>query len=160
MTRPFWTLLLIGATAISATAQLTPLALNESHYEVAAGQPITLDASGESTDFLLTAESRSVTPQNGASAYFTVGPNRTGNQVMIAASLRTPPGEYAVTLSAKSVSGEQRQTAMDIVVKAQQTVPSNATRAPVVLLNGWETGYTNSCPVSSSSSDVFGNLAQ
>jgi len=27
-----------------------------------------------------------------------------------------------------------------------QAVPTNATRPPVVLLNGWVTGYVNSCP--------------
>ncbi len=44
--------------------------------------------------------------------------------------------------------------------KPRLTVPSNATRPPVVLLNGWETGFTNSCPVSSSSTATFGNLEQ
>ncbi len=39
-------------------------------------------------------------------------------------------------------------------------MPSNSTRAPVVLLNGWETGFTGSCPIANSSSDTFGNLAQ
>jgi uncharacterized protein (TIGR03437 family) len=39
-----------------------------------------------------------------------------------------------------------------------QTVPSDATRPPVVLVNGWETGFTNSCPVSSSAATTFGNL--
>jgi len=41
-----------------------------------------------------------------------------------------------------------------------QKVPSGATRPPVVLLNGWETGFTGTCTVSGSSSDTFGNLAQ
>ena len=41
---------------------------------------------------------------------------------------------------------------------AALTVPSNATRPPVVLLNGWETGITNSCPVSSGAAATFGNL--
>ena len=41
-----------------------------------------------------------------------------------------------------------------------QTVPNNATRPPVVLLNGWETGYTGVCNVASASLDTFGNLAQ
>jgi uncharacterized protein (TIGR03437 family) len=30
----------------------------------------------------------------------------------------------------------------------------------VVLLNGWETGFTNTCPLAASSSDTFGSLAQ
>ncbi len=41
---------------------------------------------------------------------------------------------------------------------AALTVPSTATRPPVVLLNGWETGFTNSCPVSSGAAATFGNL--
>jgi uncharacterized protein (TIGR03437 family) len=41
---------------------------------------------------------------------------------------------------------------------AAQTVPSNATLPPVVFVNGWETGFTNSCPVSSSAATTFGNL--
>ena len=33
-------------------------------------------------------------------------------------------------------------------------------RPPVVLLNGWETGFTGTCPIATSSSITFGNLAQ
>ncbi len=42
------------------------------------------------------------------------------------------------------------------------TVPSGSTRNPVVLLNGWETGYNTPAPVPSRAapSDTFGNLAQ
>ena len=40
------------------------------------------------------------------------------------------------------------------------TVPSGSTRPPVVLLNGWETGFTGTCPISGSASVTFGNLAQ
>jgi uncharacterized protein (TIGR03437 family) len=45
------------------------------------------------------------------------------------------------------------------IVPGAQTVPLNATRPPVVLLNGWVTGYVNSCPVSTDSTATFGNLA-
>jgi uncharacterized protein (TIGR03437 family) len=41
----------------------------------------------------------------------------------------------------------------------QQTVPRDATRPPVILLNGWVTGYVNSCPVATDSTSTFGNLA-
>jgi uncharacterized protein (TIGR03437 family) len=41
----------------------------------------------------------------------------------------------------------------------QQTVPRGATRPPVILLNGWITGYVNSCPVATDSTSTFGNLA-
>ncbi len=45
-------------------------------------------------------------------------------------------------------------------LKPLVTVPAGATRPPVVLLNGWQTGFTNSCPVAASSATTFGNLAQ
>lgn len=164
MTRPFWTLSLLAACAVSAGAQMTSLALNQSSYKVSAGQPVTIDAPSDTVETLLSAKSRTVTPVSGTNgitnAAFTVGPNRAGNAMLLATSLRTPAGEYAVTLSATNSSGQTSQIAMDITVSPQQTVPSSATRAPVVLLNGWETGYTNACPISSSSSDTFGNLAQ
>ena len=40
------------------------------------------------------------------------------------------------------------------------TVPTGSARPPVVLLNGWETGFTNACPVATTSATTFGNLAQ
>jgi pimeloyl-ACP methyl ester carboxylesterase len=88
------------------------------------------------------------------------GPNRAHDQVLLAAPLRTGPGEYTATLSATSPAGEKRATPLTIVVKPRQTVPSGSTRPPVVLLNGWETGFTGTCTVSSSSADTFGNLAE
>ena len=96
----------------------------------------------------------------GEATGLVAAPNRAGTGIMLAASLRTKPGEYTATLSATSATGAQQQTTLTVVVKPRQTVPSSATRPPVVLLNGWETGFTGSCPVSSSSTDTFGNLAQ
>jgi uncharacterized protein (TIGR03437 family) len=141
---------------IGAAAQTKPMVLNQAKYEIQAGVPVPLSASSDAVDFVLKANKVSVTPAVG----LVVGPNRAGNQVMVAATARAKPGEYAVTLSATSATGEQRQAAMDVVVKPQVTVPSTATRAPVVLLNGWETLYTNACPVSADSTVTFGNLAQ
>jgi uncharacterized protein (TIGR03437 family) len=154
-----WTIRLfaiLAACAVCATAQTKPMALNQAKYEIQAGAPVPLSASSDTVDFVLKATKVSVIPAIG----LVVGPDRAGNQVMVAASVRAKPGEYAVTLSATSATGEQRQAAMDIVVKPRVTVPSNATRAPVVLLNGWETLYTNACPVSTDSTETFGNLAQ
>jgi uncharacterized protein (TIGR03437 family) len=139
-----------------ANAQFRPMALEHTQYEVTAGNPVQLAASSDTVDFLLKAATRSVVPAVG----LVVGPNRAGDQAMLAASLLAKPGTYAVVLSATSATGEQRQTTMDVVVKPRATVPSSATRPPVVLLNGWETGYTNACPISADSTDTFGNLAQ
>jgi uncharacterized protein (TIGR03437 family) len=131
-------------------------AIAQPKYEIKAGAPVPLAASSDTVDFILKATKLSVVPAVGIVA----GPNRAGNQVMLAASLLAKPGEYAVTLTATSATGEQRQAAMDVVVKPGATVPANATRPPAVLLNGWETGYTNACPISADSTETFGNLAQ
>jgi uncharacterized protein (TIGR03437 family) len=140
----------------AAGAQLRPMALEQSRYEVAAGKPVSLSASSDTVDFLLKASKLSVVPAVGLVAE----PNRAGDQVMLAASLLAKPGEYTVVLTATSAKGEQRRATMDVVVQPRATVPSSATRPPVVLLNGWETGYTNACAVSTDSTDTFGNLAQ
>jgi uncharacterized protein (TIGR03437 family) len=151
---------LLAGCAVCAIAQIRPMKLEQVKYEVQAGTPIPLAASSDTLAFLLHAATRSVVSLTGNAVGIVVGPNRSGNQVMLATSLRTKPGEYKVALTAASATGEQRQATMDIVVKPHAMVPSNATRPPVVLLNGWETGYTNACPVSADSTDTFGNLAQ
>src|SRR6202167_14895 len=147
---------MLAVCAVCATSQTRPMVLEQGRYEIKSGAPVPISASSDTVDFLLKATKVSVVPAVG----LVVGPNRAGNQVMIAASLHAKPGEYSVTLSATSATGEQRQAAMDIVVSPRASVPSSATRPPVVLLNGWETGYTNACPVSTDSTDTFGNLAQ
>ncbi|HEX4275135.1 MAG TPA: hypothetical protein VHZ74_07265 [Bryobacteraceae bacterium] len=151
--------LIIGNTVL-LDAQTRPMTLAQSRYELKAGDSVQLSAPDDTTQFLLAAASRNAAPVNGGSAGFTVGPDRAGTGMRLAASLRTSPGEYAVTLTAKNAAGEEQQTTVDVVVSPKVTVPVNATRAPVVLLNGWETGFVNACPVSNSSSDTFGNLEQ
>jgi uncharacterized protein (TIGR03437 family) len=137
-----------------------PMTLLQTRYEIQPGEPIQIAAPGETIDFLLNAKSRRVEVAGGQAGRLVVGPGKTGGGVLLAASLRTKPGEYTAKLSATSATGEQRVTSLTVVVKPRQAVPSGASRPPVVLLNGWETGFTDSCPVSSSSSDTFGNLAQ
>lgn len=131
------------------------MALEETRYEVAAGEPVALSASSDTIAFLLNAKTRTVSV-----AGLVAAPNRRGDQILLAASLSTKPGEYTAVLTGTSATGEQRQARVTVTVKPRQTVPDNATRPPVVLLNGWETGFTNSCPVSSGSTETFGNLAQ
>ena len=137
-----------------------PLSLEQSRYALAAGGQVQLPVSASDLEFLLSATRLTVVPLNNNGAAFTAGPNRAGNQIVLAASLRSSAGDYPATVTATSSTGEVRQSALDIVVSPRQTVPSNATRPPVVLLNGWETGYVNSCPVSTDSTETFGNLAQ
>jgi len=133
--------------------------LQQTRYELRAGEPAQVAASSDTVSFLLNAKSRRIEIQGAKAEGLVVGPNRAGDGILLAASLRAKPGEYTVTLSAKSEAGEERQAALTMVVKPRQAVPSGSTRPPVVLLNGWEIGFTNSCPISSSSADTFGNLA-
>src|ERR1035438_6471669 len=140
------------------------MAVHETRYVVRAGEAVAIQAPQETLDFLANARSRQVdivTPDAPVSAgRLVAAPNRAGDQVLLGASLRMSPGEYTVKLSAASAAGEQRQTALAVTVLPLVTVPSNAKRPPVVLLNGWETGFTGTCPIAGSSSETFGNLAQ
>ena len=131
------------------------MVLRESRYEIRAGEPAQIAAPAETLDFLLHAKTRQVSIEG-----LVVGPNYAGDQILLAASPRTKPGEYTVTLSATSETGEERQTTLAVVVKPQVTVPPSSTRPPVVLVNGWMNGFTlnNACPISTLST-TFGNLA-
>ena len=78
---------------------------------------------------------------------------------MLGVPLTTPPGEYAVAISAIGGSGEERTATLSVTVDALATVPANATTPPVVLLDGWQLpSLTSSCPMSIDSTGTFGNL--
>ncbi len=150
---------LLFCCVLAASALTRPMELRQTRYEVRAGEPAEVSAPSETLDFLSAAKTRRVEVAGAAAEGIVVAPNRAGKMV-VAASLRAKPGEYAVTISAASATGEERQAAATVLVKPRVTVPNGSTRNPVVLLNGWETGFTNSCPISLNSSDTFGNLAQ
>lgn len=130
------------------------MVLRESRYEIRAGEPAQIAAPAETLDFLLHAKTRRASIEG-----IVVGPNYTGDRILLAASPLAKPGEYTVTLSATSDAGEERRTTLAVVVEAQPTVPLNSTRPPVVLVNGWMNGFTGTCPISTIST-TFGNLAQ
>jgi uncharacterized protein (TIGR03437 family) len=144
---------------LSAAAQTKPMDLQQTRYEIRQGEPSAIAASSDTLDFLRNAKTRRVEIAGAAVDGLLVAPDKAG-QMVVAASMKAKTGVYAATISATSASGEVRQTAMTVEVKPRVTVPSNSTRNPVVLLNGWETGITNSCPVANSAADTFGNLAQ
>src|ERR1035441_6441573 len=139
------------------------MAVHETRYVLHAGESVAIRAPQETFDFLANARSRRVdivTPDASIPAgRLMAAPNRAGDQILLGASLRMSPGEYTVKLSASSAAGEERQTVLAVTVLSLPPVPSNAKRPPVVLLNGWETGFTGTCPIAGSSSDTFGNLA-
>ena len=156
----YTTVLLLMACAAPADAAVKAMELQQTRYELRPGEPAQISATADTLDFLLKAKSRQIQFGGAPAVGLVVGPNRSGDQILLAASVRTKPGEYAVTVSATSASGEVRQAAVTMVVQPRQTVPSASARPPVVLLNGWELGITNSCPISTSSTgDVCLNLA-
>jgi uncharacterized protein (TIGR03437 family) len=152
------------ACGILPAAGQIAMDVRQTRYVVGAGQAVQIVAPRETVDFLANARSRHVEIVTGdtavASGGLVAAPNRAGDQILLGASLRVKPGEYTVRLSATSAAGEQRQTTLAVEVQPRVSVPSGATRAPVVLLNGWETGFTGACPLAASSSDTFGSLAQ
>ena len=99
----------------SAIAQCAGLELQQSRYELRAGNPVALAAPRETIDFLLNAKSRTV-EIDGAPGGIVAGPNRARDQVLLAASTRVEPGY--VKLTAIGETGEERVTAFDVVVNA------------------------------------------
>ncbi len=161
----------LAGLACTAMGQ-SVLAVTQPRYELRAGETVPIVAAQETLDFLIGAKRRdvaivtapavagaSVMSGSSASTGLVASLNRAGNQILLGASLRMKPGEYTVNLSATGASGAQRQTTLTVVVKPHVTVPTGSTRPPVVLLNGWELGFTGACPVAASASDDFGNLA-
>ena len=161
---------LLLCSAICATSQtpeatgalptVRPMALLQTRYELRIGEPAEIPAPPETLDFLLHAKTRRVAIEGQEAAGLVVAPNQTQDGILLAPSSKAVPGEYTVTLSATSQTGEARQTTLDVVVQPRVTVPNSSTRPPVVLLNGWQIGFTGTCPVATTSATTFGNLAQ
>jgi pimeloyl-ACP methyl ester carboxylesterase len=137
------------------------LVVHQSRYEFRTGEAANIIAPRETLDFIRKAKSRTVRIDGREARGFVFGPSFRGDSALIATSHMVKPGEYSVTLSAISDTGEERVTTLSVVLNPMQPVPSTATRPPVVLLNGWQFSLSNGgCPISSGPSDTFGNLAQ
>ncbi len=141
-----------------------PLLIDQSRYRLRAGDRVPIAAPQDTLDFLRAAKTRTVKINGTHGRGFVIAPNVNGDQVMLAASLTMKPGEYAITVSAVSGTGEQRAAALDVTLDPMQTVPNGSTVPPVVLLNGWqfptsisELLSAGTCPVSQAS-DTFGSL--
>jgi hypothetical protein len=123
--RPAW---LCGTTLAFATcagliqAQTTdpktprPLVLNQTHYRLRAGERIAIDAPAETVDFVRKAKDRVVRSPAAQGNGLAFGVNRLGDQAVLAASLRTRPGAYNITISATRESGEVRAAAINVTV--------------------------------------------
>ncbi len=156
-----WAVALLLCCAAPTPAQTPrPLVVHQNSYEMKAGESVQVSAPDETVAFLLKSKSLNVQLDDADATTLVAGPDRSGTQLRLAARPKTKPGTYTAKVSATSATGEQRTTTLSVTVKLRVTVPNGSARAPVVLLNGWETGFTGTCPISSSSSDTFGNLAQ
>jgi len=148
-------LLLVLATA-GVFAQ-PALVLRETRYHLRAGEVVALPAPRETIEFVRNARRRT-TSRSG----FVVSPSGDGEQVLLGASLTLPPGEYAITISVTNAAGEVQAVALTITLDPVKSVPSSATKPPVVLLNGLQLPtLTQACPPSSTSphsSNTFGSL--
>ena len=112
------------------------LGLNERRITFHAGEAAHLSASDDDAQFVRSAKARTAKAEHQG---FVFGVDSRG-EMMLAASLTTPPGEYAVSISAMSQAGEERDAVVNVVLNPMQAVPSTATKPPVVLLNGWQPG--------------------
>jgi uncharacterized protein (TIGR03437 family) len=135
------------------------MAVLQAQYQVRVGESVEVPVDSPTLDFMLHAKSRRVTIDGKDVAGLVVAPNETRDKILLAPNSKATPGTYSVQLSAASAAGDEMAAQVDVVVKPRQTVPKSATRAPVVLLNGWILGYTGTCATSSSSAVTFGNLA-
>jgi len=160
---PGWLLGQVDSAAAGSESHgnsLRPLTVFQTRYRLRAGERVQLDVPMETADFIRSAKRRTASP-GGLPRTFAIGPNVAGDQVMLGVPLTTPPGEYAVAISAISGSGEERTTTVSVTVDALATVPADATTPPAVLLDGWQPpSLTSSCPISSDSSGTFGNLEE
>ncbi len=135
-----------------------PLILNQTHYQLHAGERVQIAAPLESLEFLRNAKSRTLTIGGAQGKGLVVGPNVKGDQVPLAASLTIKPGDYTIKVSAVSGQGEERAATIDATVDALTAVPLTAAGPPVVLLDGWQLSLTSSCPMSTDSSGNFSTL--
>jgi uncharacterized protein (TIGR03437 family) len=138
-----------------------PITLFQTKYRLRAGDRVAVAVPQETLEFVRGAKSRVVSVNGGTRKGLAIGPNRDGDQIMLAASLTAPPGEYSVNIAALSDAGEQRTATVDVVVEPPQAVPSSSSSPPVVLVNGFQFSLTGGCSISSTtppSMDTFGNL--
>jgi hypothetical protein len=134
----------VAATAQSQSHIVRPMALHQTRYRLRAGESTAIVAPRETLDFVRDAKSRTARIVGNDHARFVVGTRRRSNDVVLAASLTAQPGEYQVEISALNAAGEGRYATVDVVLDPPETVPSTATKPPVVLLDGWSINFSNS----------------
>src|SRR5260370_11562170 len=146
--------------ASAGAVPAVPMALLQTRYELRIGESASILAPQDILNFLAQAKTRQLAVAGQGAAGLVVAPNQTQDGVLLAPTSKATPGEYTVTLSATAATGEQRQTTLDVVVQPRASLPAGTTRVPLVLLNCWQTRFTNSCPLATTPATTFGNPAQ
>ena len=161
----------LGAVRLLAQGPIRPLALIETEYRMRAGKAISISLPIQSREFVRAAAKsrapvarvdRAVKSDGAEKKGFVVGPGVNGEDLVLAASLLTEPGDYTVSFSITDENGNSRAAMAHITVDALPLVPSGDSTPPVVLLNGWQfsTFPPNSCPISATGpAATFGSLA-
>ncbi|HTS47549.1 MAG TPA: hypothetical protein VMH05_06375 [Bryobacteraceae bacterium] len=145
------------AGSLAAQPSHHPLAINQEHYWVVAGERIAIDASPESFAFMRSAQTLVA---RAPSRTFPVASDAAGGQILLGVPLTAQPGEYHVSLSFTNDTGEERQAAITLTVEPFARPAAVSSTPPVVLLDGWQpSSLFSSCPMSNDSSGTFGNLA-
>ena len=134
-----------------------PLVLNQRQYRAVAGERVRLEAAPETLRFMRSAENRLARAESRS---FPVAPDSANGQILLGIPLTTQPGDYAISLSFTTGSGERRTTTVQLAVEPFVVPAANSSVPPMVLLDGWQpSNATSSCPMSSDSTGTFGNLA-
>jgi hypothetical protein len=137
---------LLTYCAVCATAQVGPgsdpvhlLALQQATYRLRAGEAVPVAAPRETLDFIRNARNRVARVSGVSEDGFVLGPSARGDQVVLAASLTTKPGEYTVSLSAVSETGEERVMTLNVTLDPMQTasLPAEIVSTQALIAQGW-----------------------
>lgn len=136
--------------------------LRVTRYSTRAGTPARLSVSEDVLLLLLKSKRLTVTHEGMVEEGIVVAPNLTGDGVVVAASLMKAPGDYPVTITVEGENGEINETTLLVRVQPLESISTNSTLPPVVLLNGWQMPSLEKrsfCPVAANGSyDTFGSL--
>jgi hypothetical protein len=122
--------LLLGSAFCAVSQTARPMVVLKTRYEVRMGEATEIPAAADTLDFMVHAKTRRVTAGGQDVAGLVVAPNAAQDRILLAPSSRATPGEYAVTLSATSASGEEMHANVDVVVEPRTTVPNGSTQPP------------------------------
>lgn len=123
------------------------LEFHQARYRLRAGEAARVYAPPGTLDFARKAKMRSTRIRSTKGPGFEVGHDANGD-LLIAASLTTEPGEHIVEVSMVSDGGEERTATITVGVDPLLAVQDGTTKAPVVLLNGWQRpNFNSTCPI-------------